>query len=295
MLQVVHVKIIGNISLDGVPQERVVVLPDVESLSLVMSDGEPGYKLAAHISCPSAKQTSFTYEHEKDRDVMTPQETFPASVSWNAIVRQYTRSPVEEVALEMKISSDSIVECSLEFRSPDATVIRLHHALAGLDYEEYGDESFKMLARVYWAVFSQVCRTIRGLTPSTNIKRLRICHTSPVFYRHQTTDEIAQLFESVGPLEELVLHRCDMEAYPASCPGYMRPVVFPPIKELTISHPLRPLDFEAAMVVLAKSQHTLGLPFEHVTVRMDCLPTKMAERLRPWVGAVHCYNEVEPI
>ena len=50
MLQVVHVKIIGDMSLDGIPQERVVVLPDVESLSLAMSYGEPGYEFVAHIS-----------------------------------------------------------------------------------------------------------------------------------------------------------------------------------------------------------------------------------------------------
>ena len=93
VLRTMHLKIIGDISLDGVPQERVVVLPEVESLCLVMSDGEWGYKLATHMSCPSAKYMSLT--HEKDTGDVTPEEIFPASVSWNAIVRQYTRSPVE--------------------------------------------------------------------------------------------------------------------------------------------------------------------------------------------------------
>ena len=285
MLQVGRMKIDGAIFFDGVPQERVVVLPDVESLSLVMSDGRSRYNLAVHISCPSAKYTSLTHEYTKKDDTMIPR-LFPALVSWNAIVRQYTRSPVEEIALEMKLPSNFTIECSLEFRSPDATVIRLHHVLA---HEDYGDDLF-------WEVFSQVCRTIRDLTPPTKIKRLRVGHISLSGYRLHPTgtiNEVVKLFRCVGPLEELIFHHCDMEAYLAPLSDYKNPVVFPPTKELTISHPLCPFEFEAAIVRLAESQHALGVPFERVTVRMDCLPAEMAERLRPWVGAVHCYNEVE--
>ena len=302
MLQAVCVDIEGTISLHGVPQERIVVLPNVESLSLVMNDGEPGYRLAAHISCPSAKDTSLT--HDGGTSYVTPREIFPVSVSWNAIVRQYTRNPVEEVALEMKTPSDSTIACSLTFRSPDATVIRLHFNLAAPDEEGYRDDEvqFEVFAEMYWEIFSQACMTIRGHTLLIKIQRLRICHTSLVSYYAQTmrvTDEVGQLFKSVGPLEELIFHHCDMGAYLASFHDNFihrdvrKLVVFPPIKELTISDPsyIALANFGAAMVGLAESQHALGVPFERVTVRMDRLPAEMAERLKPWVGAVHCHIE----
>ena len=100
-------------------------------------------------------------------------------------------------------------------------------------------------------------------------------------------------------LEELTLHRCDVRPYlfpflnnPVLC-HVKQPVAFPPIKEFTISHPLRtyPGDFAVAIVGLVESQHALGMPFERMTVRMDDLPAEVVEGLRPWVGAVHCYNE----
>ena len=308
-LQTMRIRIHGLISFDGVPRKRVVILPNVESLSLVMSNSERGYQLAAHISCPSVKHTSLT--HNRGTDDIT-QEMFPALDSWNAIICQYTRSPVEEVALEMKtpFPLDS-VECSLTLRSPDATIISLHFVFPAQYEDEDEDEDeevegrLEALVEIYWEAFSQASRAIRDLALLTNIKRLRIDHanTSLVSYRYQTTctmNEVGQLFKSVGPLEELVLHQCDMGVYLASFHDHRglhdvkKPVEFPPIKELTISHPLRSSKFKVAMVRLAKSQHALGVPFERVTVRMDRLPAEIAEKLRPWVGVVHCYNEVEP-
>ena len=66
MLQTVHVKIIADILFDGVPRERAIVLPDVESLSLVVSDGGPGYNLVTHVSCPSIKKITLTHEEDVD-------------------------------------------------------------------------------------------------------------------------------------------------------------------------------------------------------------------------------------
>ena len=63
-----------------------------------------GYKLAAHMPCPLVKHTSLM--HKKDTKDVTPEEIFPASVSWNAIVHQYMRSLVEEAALEIKTAPD---------------------------------------------------------------------------------------------------------------------------------------------------------------------------------------------
>jgi hypothetical protein len=66
--------------------------------------------------------------------------------------------------------------------------------------------------------------------------------------------------------------------------------VFPPIKELTIVQPpWTPAKQKcmAAVVELAKSQHALGVPFEHVTIRVNTPPPEMREWLSQWVGEVH--------
>jgi len=123
MLRKVDIRIIANILLVEIPRERVVVLPNAETFSLVVSDGGPGYEIAAHISCPSARCTSLV--HKRGPDNVIPEDIFPTRDSWDAIVRQYTRSPVEEVALEIKITQASTVTCSLTFQSLDTTTIRL--------------------------------------------------------------------------------------------------------------------------------------------------------------------------
>ena len=181
---------------------------------------------------------------------------------------------------EMKVPSGSTIECSLTFQSPDTAIIKLHFKHIAEDEDQ--SDGF---AEMYSEVFSQACRTIQDLALLTNIKRLRICHIGIYYIQVMRVTGVGQLFKSVGPLEELVLHHCSVQAYLAP--------FFPPTKELTISHPLQStfVDFDTAMGELAKSQHALGVPFERVTVRMDRLPVEMAEMLRPWVGAVHCYEE----
>ena len=64
MLRKVQMKIIADISFDDVPRERAVVLPNVKSLSLVVSDGGPGYDLVTRISCPSVKKAILAYEKD---------------------------------------------------------------------------------------------------------------------------------------------------------------------------------------------------------------------------------------
>ena len=235
MLQTARIQIYGLVSFDGVPQKRVTVLHNVKSFCLVMSDGERGYKLATHISCPSATRTSLTHEHVKDADGVTPQEIFPASVPWNAIVRQYTKSPVEDVALEITIALDSTTACSLVFRSSDASVIRLRFEVAGIDQDE-DEEGDRVEASIemFCEVFSQVSRTIRDLA---NVKRLQIRHNSLFLDDTQTipiVDEVRRLFESLDPLEELIFYHREMRPYLDSLieyPGFHyvgRPVVFPP-------------------------------------------------------------------
>ena len=100
MLRAVRMKIITPISLEDIPQEKVVILHHVENFRLFTSDD--GYKLATHISCPSAKRTSLTRTHGEEYFFDPPLEKLPASASLNAIIRQYTSSPIEEVTLETK-------------------------------------------------------------------------------------------------------------------------------------------------------------------------------------------------
>ena len=64
MLRKVQVKIIADILFDHVSRERAIVLHNLKSISLVVSDGVPGYDLMTHMSCPSVKKTIL--KHEKD-------------------------------------------------------------------------------------------------------------------------------------------------------------------------------------------------------------------------------------
>ena len=300
-LQTIHMKITAEILLEGVAQRGVVVLPNVQTFSLVMDDGKPAYKLAAQISCPSASHTSLIHEKTVN-EIITDQDTqgvFPTGASWNAIVRQYTRSPVEAISLEIKTPRDPRISCTLTFRSSDATIIRLGLEVSG-DTDEFSWSFEEMVLKI----FSQASRTVRYYPLLHNAKHLHIQHRFSFSDYDKPIDmatQVGKLFQSVGSLEELILHGCDLCSYLTpflSLPEFYgdtgRLIVFPPIKELTISHPLLLDDEEecmAAIVELAKSQHALGVPFERVTLRAEKLPTGMAEMLGPWVGVADCCEE----
>jgi len=300
MLRTVYIKVIGDILFEGVPRENPVMLPNVEAFSLVVSDGGHGYGVMAHISCPSARHTSLV--HERDARNATLHEIFPTSIPWNAIVRQHTRSSVEEVTFEIKFARDPIIECSLTFRSVDEAVLTLDFQVAAGDDDE--DELQIPLGELQYEVFHQASRTIRDHPLLANVKRLFLDHGVVVFGTPEFprfSAEVARLFKSVGPLEKLSTYGCDLYLFfnpSPNPPGFHdteRPVVFPPIRELVISHPFHTHNDEmcmATIVEFARSRHALGIPFERMTVCMERLPTVMAERLGPWVGAVECYEEM---
>lgn len=206
MLRTVHIRVIADISFDGVPRRKVVVLPDVENFNLIVSDGGPGYKMVAHISCPSAKRTSLT--HKKEAEDVIPEEIFPASGSWDALVCKYSRSPVEKVAYE--ISAIPNIMCKLTFLSPGPNVIELCFRVVDEDDEEYFDlPSVEMRNEV----FTQAARTARNHPRLANLKRL-CTRQSPLSVG--STDipylasEVNQLFKSVGSLDELTISHCDL-------------------------------------------------------------------------------------
>ena len=300
MLQTVHMKIMGDISLEGFPRERAVVLPNVEIFSLIVSNGGPGYEVAARISCPSARHVSFVHERDVPDATLEEMFAFPTFVPWNAIARQHTKGPVEEVALEIKFSRDPAIACSITFQSSDATTLKLSFQINESDEEEEFQMSFE---EMHHQVFYQASRTIRDHPLLQNVKRLDISHRALVVESDhflRLSEEVEQLFKSVGPLEELTTFGCDLNLYFGFFPEPPEShslTALPPVRRLTISHPSYKRNKEACMaaiVELAKSRHALGIPFEHLTVCMERLPQVMAERLGPWVGVVDCREEMEP-
>jgi len=295
VLQKVGMRIMTIISLEGVAQGRIVTLPDVQTFSLAVDDGAPGYELATHISCPSASSTSLAQEKRAELTI-NGQDMFtsPTVALWNTIARQYTRRPVEAVTLKIDSSQDSIIECDLTFRSLDMTTLGLRLEVFG--YLGVGDE-FQMTSEdITLQVFSQAFRIVRDHPLLPNIKHLYIeCrkHITDSVRSRSMANEVGRLFGSMGPLDRLTLHGCDLRLYLApflEFPEFEdmeQPIAFPPIRELKISHPStvgNEEEYMAAIAELAKSQHVLGVPFGRVTVRGQHFPTATAEMLGPWVG-----------
>jgi hypothetical protein len=278
MLRSVNMCIDAEISLTEIPQERIILLPNVERFTLVVTDG-PGYEIAAHISCPSTIFASLTLT--SGGEYASPEEIVPTPVWWNAIVHQYTKSPVEEITLKMK-SGQAVTHGTLTFLSADETVIGLCFKVT--DEDEEG-------SYLQNETFTQAIGTIRNHPHLANLKRLHIhhdhCHT--ISEDPGIVNGVGRLFRSLPPLDELSLHRCDLRPYLYSFlslpqDGIEEPAVFPQIKELTISNPLS-ISYEecTAIVDLAKSQHARGIPFKRVTVREAGTLVEIEERMRPWV------------
>jgi hypothetical protein len=281
MLRTAYMKITAYVSFEGVPQERVVVLPHVETLTLIVTDGSPGYRLATHMACPSARSTSL--RHKLVTDDVVPEGILPDSVLWKTIIQQYTKSPVEEVTLEMRTTS--AITCKLAFQSADAAVVELHFKFT----DEGEEEPALPLEDIHQEVFAQATRAIRNHPQLASVKRLHIYHGHRFFNSAEVShivNEIGQLFKSVGPLDELTIHNCDLRLYFHSFLNlpecYVeKPIVFPPIKKLTISHPMISGEQSTnAIMGLAKSQHALGIPFERVTIRDRDIFAGTKERLR---------------
>ena len=304
-LRRVELKVTGGIELEDTPRETAIILPNVETFSLRVRDrtATQAYDMAAYISCPCAKYTSLI--HETDDATVTPGlEIFPAPVSWSRILRQYTRSPAEEVTLELDFPEDPVsMMCSLIFRSPDATVIRLCFET----FDSGADEDGLSMSpeEIACEAFSRAHTIIHRHPLLSHIKRLRVKYRSII----ENSDlippmaiEIGRLFRSVGSLDELIIYNCDPRIYLGSIlvsPEFnlwQQQIVFPPIKELTISHPSIYYDhdegeFLNSIVELAKTQHVLGIPFERVTVRAETIFEGVEERLKQWVGIANCCKE----
>ena len=169
ILRAVHMKSDLPISLEDIPQERTIVLDIVKSHCLTVSDVESGCKLATHISCPSVKHTSFT--HMFRSDFIIGRNVFPSPNSLNTIIRQHTRSPIEEVAFKIKTKSDYLIARFLTFWSADISTIELRFEIANIDKNPYAIELDPFL---YFRVISEASETIQGLPLLANVKRLHM-------------------------------------------------------------------------------------------------------------------------
>ena len=294
MLRTVELEIRGDVMLGNVPQETVVVLPNVETFSLAVGEGSwHSCELVTRISCPRAKYTSFKREICED-DMTSNSKLFPGPIFWETVAPHCTTSQVEDVTLEIEWNRlNPIFTCSLTFQSSDATVIRLGVDVFSADAEEgRSDTSYKEMR---FEFFSQACRTIQGHPLLSHVKRLHIKDRTRLpcsAYLQRMAWVVVELLGSLGPLDELTIHGCDLEIflfpYIGSLDYCQLGRVFPPIKELTISDVFMSSEQECmdGLTELAKEQHRLGKPFEHLTVRVWGFPTTMTERLREWVGAV---------
>ena len=299
-LQTVRIRIVGGMEAfqGDIPPDRVAVLPNVETL-LVTRD-EPGYEIAAHISCPSARLASFVREYDGEYGV--PEGIFPTSTSWNAIGSQHMASTIDEVVLGIT-AEDDILFYSLSLLSPGLDTLKFGYRGTIEDEDDY--ETPDSLEEEHSRIFSQAFEAVRHHPLLNNVKRLRIQDQDRDFprtphYLAHITEEATQLFKTVGPLEELILDVDYLRPFispffdPPELQVLSQPYTFHSIQVLTIiEHPARPLGGEclAAIVGLVKSQHMRGVPFERVVLHMELPSVGMAEKLEPWVGAVH-FSEV---
>jgi hypothetical protein len=289
-LRTVEAKINDATLFTSMPQD-IIVLPNVETFSLLVSDDFLQVSdLAVFISCPRAKYTSLMQGIFTDQ-ISYDLKAFPDSVSWAAIVHQYSTSPVEQVTFE--ITDDPftpVTTYSLIFQSSDTTVIRLGFELGDPSEEE---ELAFSREEVDCELFSRACRTILDHPLLSHVRRLHIKDWTGSFGADRPLDiaeVVGGLFGSLGPLDELVIHGCDLQIF---LPEFGRSEwAFPSVKELTISEPLVFDEqwFMGAIVELAKSQHELEKPFERVTARGSGIPVGLAEMLRQWVSATDCYG-----
>ncbi|KAF9783438.1 hypothetical protein BJ322DRAFT_1070832 [Thelephora terrestris] len=280
MLRTVRIEAMDFVVSDlrRVPKERVVVLHHVDSFDLSLIGGEPIYQFAAHISCPSASYTSLgrTGHHRKT----FLKYALPTPDEWHAIVHQFTRNPAEEVAFEL-------------LRDPYAT--------SNTDddgREEYHSPYYSTYSA--WEehdVYPEVARIVMDHPHVSNISRLRICDGFSTACSPAAARSLRQLFKSLGPLDELTLHRCYLPSYldlfSDFCEdGEKKRAIFTPIKQLTISH----CEYHKHLTRienLAESQHALGIPFERIIFRDATRSKEIEQKLRTWMDSGTWVDSVE--
>ena len=165
MLESISLAVHAEISLVGVPPERIVILPNVEKFYAV--EQEPNYKISAHISCPAAQHKSLICE--QDVYDLIPQEIFPASIVRGAVSIRHSASQVITLVLQLEAFED--LSCSLSFLSPGPTTFHLGYEKIATEDDE---KCRSTVPGEHFELFSQDCRAIQNHPLLTNIRHLRI-------------------------------------------------------------------------------------------------------------------------
>ena len=291
-LQWIRILIEARRFCEDVPPGRVIALPCVKTFSLNITSYGSGCEITTHISCPSARRVEFGHWLECSGDNV-PNAIYPPSTPWNAIVHQYTKSAVERVVFEMTMDEDFDIDCSITFRSSDGATLKLcytHHT-GEVEYEMKA-----ILEERLPGIFSQAFQTIRDHPLLANVKHLYIRGRNLVGGNLElVTNAVGRLLGSMGPLENLTLDGCDLRPYLDAFldtplfPRAIQPSSFPPIKELVIINPVQSFHddkvYAAAIVKLARSQYTRGVPVKRVKLRTTVPPPVIGE-LADFVSAV---------
>jgi len=294
-LQTVRIRIEEEILLGDVPPERVVVLPNVKIFSV--TQGKLGYRIAPHISCPSARRISLVRVQDVEAEV--PQEIFP---TWNTIGPQYMASTIDKIAFGVTTIGEDLISFSLSFISPGSSTLELGYRI--ITGDEDSDESTAELGWKYAEVLSHALEAIQTHPLLENVKRLHIWDRHRYYNPRQLVNMVMEatgLFRYVGPLEELVLDIDDLRLFLfpfLDLPEFqilMEQGAFPLVKALIIAEQSKdPFDEECmvAIVGFVRSQHMRGVPFERVVFHMKSPPAGMAERLEQWVSTVGFSEEI---
>ena len=298
LLQVLDMTIADVISYEGVPPDNVLALPCVTYFRLDITSHTLGWKLATHLSCPSAGYAGFVRRLRSSyQSHMIPEDIFPPSPLWTAIVHQYPTGTVEEVELELGLELDKELTCSITFWTPRGTPLfmQYQHSITP------GRSSMDMTWHVVgYCLFSQACSTIQDHPLLSNARILRITGGGLLAGNLELAIiDVGKLWESMGSLNKLVLRGCDLRPYLDAFletplfPGLalVQLTLFHPIKELTIIHPIQSLwdneAYAAAIVELAKLQFAEGVPFEVMTFEPP-VPPWVVEKLLLSVNTIQC-------
>lgn len=277
-----------RVTIQGVTSQRpIVVLPNVKTFLLEVTNGPGVFHIAANISCPSSRNTSIVYNVDDFPKTSDSFELFPLPRLLFLITHRYGGSQVEEVTLDVRPVNGASAGCFLTFRSIDTSTIRFGIAVFRSGRTRFSRE-----------VFLHASRVIQAHSQLRYVKRLYISyrHTNHPVLLHSDqigpmAEEVGKLFRYMGSLDELVIEHFDLGVFFSPPSKQVELPVFPQTKKLGILYPMMGRNQKECMdaiVELAKSQHERGMPFERVTIRTKAIPATIAERLAQYVGVADC-------
>ena len=272
-LQTIHMMIAADLFYDDVPQDAILVLPNVKAFALDINSDSPGYGIAAHISCPSARTVEFHHQRQNPTpDILD--DISALSYPWATIVCQYTTGVIEEIELGLGATrvgtGTGILINQLQLSSSEGATLTMQYVHRCV---QDPDRVGAPLDRRASQAFSQASRKIRDYPLLANLRHLSIAGGKLLAGDlNLATSDVVELLGSMELLERFTLKRCDLRPYldafldTPSSPDAIHRTSFPRIGKFTIVDPVQSFCddsvYAAAIVRLAKSQLARGLPFD---------------------------------